>query len=136
MCNKLAVLDAESFKIGLSARIYKDNPSMNNVLLTTKIVSDGFSGIQDLEVGSKDLDKFIAKLTEMNSKLKGSAHIEEPYGYNCFIDLKMDKTGHVKVKGKLHTSGNELLFENIFEQTYLDNFVKSLARLESWQEYI
>ena len=129
-------LETKDFTLDMHAKVYKDDPIINNVLLTVKVVSKGFSGAMEMNVGSLELDEFVRKLTMMYKTLKGEARIEEPYGNKCFINFKIGRTGHVKVSGKLVVSSQQLLFENIFDQTYLEKFVKNLAETDKWQEIV
>lgn len=129
-------LEAKDFTLDMHAKVYKDDPIINNVLLTVRVVSYDFSGAMQMDVGSLDLDEFVRKLTMMYKTLKGEARIEEPYGNKCFINFKIDRTGHVKVNGKLNVSPQQLLFENEFDQTYLEKFVKHLAETDEWQEIV
>ena len=129
-------LEAKDFTLDMHAKVYESDPIINNVLLTVKVVSDDFSGAMEMDVGAPTLDEFVLKLTLMYCTLKGEARIEEPYGNKCFINFKIDRTGHVEVSGKLVVSSQQLLFENKFDQTYLEKFVKNLAETDKWQEIV
>ena len=129
-------LEAKDFTLEMHAKVYKDDPVVNNVQLTIKVVSYDFSGAMEMNVGSLDLDEFVRKLTMMYKTLMGEARIEEPYGNKCFINFEIDRTGHVVVNGKLDVFPQKLLFENYFDQTYLEKFVKHLAETDKWQEIV
>ena len=129
-------LEAKDFTLDMHAKVYKGDPVINNVLLTVKVVSNDFSGAMEMEVGSLGLEEFVQNLTKMYKTLKGEARIEEPYGNRCFINFKTDRTGHVEVNGKLVVWTQQLLFENIFDQSYLEKFVKHLAETDRWQEIV
>ncbi|MBO4579667.1 MAG: hypothetical protein J5715_05890 [Clostridiales bacterium] len=127
-------LIAGDFSLEMRAKIFKGDPVINNTNLWVKVVSGNFSGAMQMEVGSLDLEQFVQQICSMNNSLKGRAHIEEPYGNSCFIDFKMNKTGHIKVSGKLKDFDHHLDFENVFDQTYLPGFVKDLCNTDLWQE--
>ena len=130
------IFDAGDFHLELRARIYQGDPKVNNVSMYVKVESSGFSGTMDMEVGSGDLSGFIRDVLNMNQSLKGKARIEEPYGNHCFIEMEIDKSGHVTVTGMLRVWTQKLEFENSFDQTYLARLAEKLARTDVWQETI
>ncbi len=133
--NNTARLAAEGFKIEMNARIYKNDPVINNVLLWVKVESGCFSGSMEMNVGSVALEEFLRQMRSMYVSLKGSARIEEAYGNHCFIEFTADKAGHIKVKGKLQVFlQGKLEFENSFDQTYLSGFINRLCDTDSWKE--
>ena len=128
------VFDTGDFHLELRAKIYKEDPVVNNVSMFVKVESSGFAGTMEMDVGSVDLDSFIQDILNMNKYLKGKAGIEEPYGDHCFIALEIDKSGHVTVSGMLRVRTQRLEFENSFDQTYLAVLAKKLAQTDMWQE--
>ena len=128
------VFDTGGFHLELRAKIYKEDPVVNNVSMFVKVESSGFAGTMEMDVGSVDLDSFIQDVLNMNNYLKGKAGIEEPYGDHCFIALEIDKSGHVTVSGMLRVRTQRLEFENSFDQTYLAVLAKKLAQTDMWQE--
>lgn len=87
-----------------------------------------------MDVGSMGIEDFIHQMSSMNKNMKGRARIEEPYGNHCFLEFEMDKTRHIQVRGKIAEGTQELLFESVFDQTYLPEFVKQLWNTDAWQE--
>ncbi|MBO4635865.1 MAG: hypothetical protein J5685_01845 [Clostridiales bacterium] len=134
--HNLVRLATEDFELEMRAKVYENDPVINNVLLWVKVRSGGFSGTMEMDVGSIGLEQFIRQMCSMNSSMKGSARIEEPYGGNhCFIEFAMDRTGHISVSGKLAVfPKGKLEFENSFDQTYLSGFIKQLCDTDLWQE--
>lgn len=94
--------------------------------------------VNDCQDGKKPLlSKFCSKISSVfGDNATANIRIEEPYGNKCFIYFKIDRTGHVKVNGKLNVFPQQLLFENEFDQTYLEKFVKHLAETDEWQEIV
>jgi len=130
------IFDAGDFHIELRAKIYKDDPVVNNVAMYVAVESNGFAGTMEMDVGSNDLEDFIRDVLIMNKDLKGKARIEEPYGNRCYLELGIDKSGHVTVTGMLKTLAQKLEFENTFDQTYLADLARKLAQTDKWQEVI
>lgn len=130
--DKTITLDAGNFKLSMGAKVFFNDPPVNNTLLFVSIYSDGFSGNMTMDVGSSDVESFTKQLTAMNDVVKGSAKIKETYG-DGYIEMEMDRTGHVIVRGFVYDSFQKLSFDNRFELSYLDSFVKALANTEEWQ---
>lgn len=129
-----ARLDAGDFRLEMRAAIYKTDPAFLNTNLWVSIVCGNFSGAMTMDVGSMGIEDFIHQMSSMNKNMKGRARIEEPYGNYCFLEFEMDKTRHIQVRGKIAEGTQELLFESVFDQTYLPEFVKQLWNTDAWQE--
>lgn len=129
------MIDTKDFKLAFNAQIYKNDPVVNNVILHVVVNSDGFAGSMDMDVGVINLKDFINQIHSMNKKIKGSATLKETYG-ESFINMEVDKTGHIVVRGYLNTFSNKLHFENKFELSDLDLFDKALADTKTWQEVL
>lgn len=69
--NKSVILDAKNFYLELNAKIYKNDPPINNSLLHIIIRSDDFAGIMDMDVGIKDIEDFVKNIHIMNTKVIG-----------------------------------------------------------------
>lgn len=131
--NKSAVLDSNDFKLALNARIYKNYPVVNNVILHVTVNSDGFTGVMDMDVGATALDEFVEQIHSMNVKMKGSAAIKETYG-ESFIRMEFDKTGHIIVRGYMNTFFHKLHFENK-PANILQAFFLLFSKVFPYQEF-
>ena len=70
-------------------------------------------------------------LNELYETLSGLVRLEEPYGMHCFLEFTAVRSGHIRIKGRIHNKkgigyGHELTFENEVDQTYLGGFAKTL----------
>lgn len=126
-------IETENFSLDLTYRVpQKDYPYPPANCLRVLVSSCGFSANAYMDVDELELDNFAAQLNDLYETLKGEAELEA-YG-GIFIRFSADECGRIHVSGRLHTADayyrleQQLEFRNVFDQTYLKDFAKSLYR--------
>ena len=103
----------------------------SNTILTVCVNSDGFCADTTMDIDIKEFVSCVDALSALYTKLKGTVVIKEPFGRQ-FIEFAADQTGHIHISGALYSNGRhgfvqELVFENLVDQTYLPDFISNLA---------
>lgn len=126
-------IKSENFDIRLQLKVFEaDIEYSSNTILTISINSDGFCASTDMDIDIKQFVAFVGALSALYSSLTGSAVIREPYGEQQYIEFCADRSGHIHIRGELSSNGRKgfaqkLAFENCIDQTYLPDFINSLA---------
>ncbi|MCI8332466.1 MAG: hypothetical protein HFE78_06540 [Clostridiales bacterium] len=125
-------LETENFLLELDAKVYQDDLIFPvNANLNIKVFSYGFSAESVMDIDTLRLADFAVQIHKLYETLNGSARLEEPYGFHCYIEFTACGGGHIKITGNIHSgkgygSEQELAFENEIDQTYLKSFSKEL----------
>ena len=82
--------------------------------IDVQIKCDGFYISEQMKVYADDIIPFFSEFTDMYTSLKGSAHIEEPYGNQMYIEFVCDRTGHIAIEGSLHKNSGKNTFITYF----------------------
>ena len=128
-------LRTDSFCISLNLKIFEsDIQYPSNTIMDVEVESEGFSGKASMDIDVKEFAKFAANLYDIYDRLTGEARIAEPYGEQMYISFKGDGRGHIHVNGMLCNIGNILKFENVFDQTYLQDFSYTLKT--TYEKYL
>jgi len=93
-----------------------------------EISSGNFKVRSQLYVSTGEIFEFYRKLSNANEVLKGEIHFGN-YESNLEVNLKYDSNGHLSVKGhfyELGEFGNELNFEFVSDQTYIQSTLRQL----------
>ncbi len=94
------------------------------------VESCGFAGDASMDIDIKQFAEFCVDLSKLYDTLKGSARIQEPFGYRQFIEFTTDKLGHIYISGMIRSESefvHALQFENSVDQTALKDFSKELT---------
>ena len=133
-------IGTDKFILDLSPEIYKQDQSYSvNANLGVKVFSYGFSAETSMEVGVKEIAEFSDEIMYLYNTLTGVARLEEPYGFHNYIEFIAQKSGHIKVKGRLNNAcaygyEQEINFENEIDQTCIRNFSNQL--FSNFSKYI
>ena len=125
-------IESPDFTLRLQPKVFEsDLRYPSNTIMTVFINSDGFSANGEMDLDIKRFKGFIKDLSALYSKLQGNAKIQEPYGYQQYIEFSGDRTGHIVIRGELHSMRPDhrhtLQFENDVDQTYLPPFINALT---------
>ena len=126
-------IESPDFTLRLQFKVFESDISYPvNTELTVFVESDGFAACTQIDTDIKQIRSFVKDLSAMYSKFHGSAKIQEPYGYQQYISFSGDHTGHIIIRGELHSIGrpdhrHTLQFENDVDQTYLPSFINALT---------
>lgn len=126
-------IETENFFLELNPEVNEEDISYPvNTNLYVTVSSSGCSVKEAImEIDVKDLAEFARTLHEIYETLTGTAELREPYGARGFIRITADRSGRIKVSGKLSRTDSyghtqTLLFQNEFDQTSLKDFSKKL----------
>ena len=91
-------------------------------------VGENYKGCKQIYCGCEGFEKFVNALSGLYKTLqKGKAVLKEFYEQD-FISFESDGGGHFIISGELNDWGHwRLTFNEIADQTYLKNFIKSLC---------
>ena len=132
------ILSIDNFSIIFELEIFENDLEYPiNTTLHITVHSCGFSGNASMDIGIKEFAKFCYKLSMLYDSLKGNAKIQEPYGYQQYIEFQADKLGHILVNGIIRSGSeftHELKFENVIDQTILYKLQKELN--EAYSKYL
>ena len=125
-------IESPDFTLKLHFKVFESDISYPvNTELSVYIESDGFCGNTQMDMDIKMVRSFVKDLSSLYSILQGSAKIQEPYGYQQSIEFSGDRTGHIIIRGELHSMRpdhrHSLQFENDIDQTYLPPFINALT---------
>jgi len=125
-------LETENFLLELKPKVHQDDLIFPvNTDLNVKVFSYGFSAESVMDIDIRKLADFAVQIHELYETLKGSVKLEEPYGFQCYIEFTASCGGHIKITGNIHNGKaygyeQELTFENEIDQTYLKSFATKL----------
>ena len=126
----MALISSENFKFDFTIELCDLNEEKNgnpyNSSVSIKVESDGFCGMTEKTISSKNLRLFLANLTEMYNTLQGETVLKNlDYGSN--LKIRCDKLGKFHFEGTIiNDSFQQLQFNNIIDQTYMQDFIKNL----------
>ena len=125
-------IECPDFTLRLQFKVFESDISYPvNTELSVYIESDGFCCSTQMDMDTKMVRSFVKELSSLYTKLQGSAKIQEPYGYQQYIEFSGDHTGHIIIRGELHSMRSDhrhsLQFENDIDQTYLPPFINALT---------
>lgn len=131
-------LASDGFSMTLRTRFFPDDIALPvNGTLLASIKSGDYSGKAEMDIDYKWFNLFISKLAAIYKTLSGEARIAEPYGEQQFLCFTGDGMGHVFVKGFLSDGGrHKLEFENILDQTELQDFASALTGVYGVKPYV
>lgn len=127
----MALLCADNFKFEFVIKSCdldeEKNGNPYNSIVLIKVESDGFCGNTETIISAANLRLLLKKLTEMYNSLEGEITLKNlDYGSN--LKIKCDKLGKFHFEGSLiNFSFQQLQFNNIADQTYLNDFIKNLS---------
>lgn len=126
-------IESPDFTLRLQLKVFEsDIPYPVNTELTVFVESDGFCASTQMDIDIKQFKAFVKDLSALYTRLQGNAKMQEPYGYQQFIEFSGDRTGHIIIRGELHSASrpdhrHALQFENDVDQTYLPPFINALT---------
>ena len=126
----MALISSENFKFDFTIELCELNEEKNgnpyNSSVSIKVESDGFCGMTETTISAKNLRLFLANLTEMYNTLQGETVLKNlDYGSN--LKIRCDKLGKFHFEGTIiNDSFQQLQFNNIIDQTYMQDFIKNL----------
>jgi len=126
-------IESPDFTLRLQFKVFESDISYPvNTELTVFVESDGFAAHTQMDTDIKQIRSFVKDLSALYSNLQGAAKIQESYGYQQYISFSGDRTGHISIRGELHSMRhveyrNTLQFENDVDQTYLPPFINALS---------
>lgn len=112
---------------------YNNDISIGNKYNTTLILEvisiNGYRGKSNFVLDIKQLEKFIMQLLEMSETLIGNAKLTDN-GYGSYLDITVNKFGHVLITGVLSDEHKEqeLKFAFNVDQTFIRNLSKVLYK--------
>ena len=104
---------SENLELKMESAVTTDLDEMF-AYIDVQIKTDSFYISEQMKVYTDDAGAFLVELTDMCTKLKGSAYIEEPYGNQMYIEFVCDKKGHITIEGALYKSSGENTFDISF----------------------
>ena len=95
-----------------------------------KIKSGEFAGASNFCMPKESINSIIEKLSEMDKELKGFCEIKD-YDSDAYIEIEMDKLGHMCVSGQIGGSHEEhsMKFKYNTDQTVLVNLMRMFKAL-------
>ena len=97
------------------------------------VYSRGFALERPFFFEQHPFDEFIKDLEKMDKTLKGSSQLKPEYMPDL-IEFKLDKTGHLFVRGEITEHSHmeqSLAFEFMTDQTCLKGFINDLKKLQA-----
>ncbi len=116
----MATIKTENFSFVL--QLFRDS-------IDIEVRSYNYSCMTGFDAVDFEIDSFVFLLEKMYKDLKGSARIKDLIT-DSYIEFVAEKSGYITVKGKLtywKHEATQMLFEHSVDQTYLRDFVKTLA---------
>lgn len=125
----------ESFVAIENFNFYKEDADAGNPYNTTfgiRVASGAFQGYASCEYDRKNFRIFVDQLCELYAFQRDRVVLSE-ICYGSHVTLSMDKTGHVKVEGKIFDGGMEQSLTFAFEadQSTLPPFISGLKQMIS-----
>jgi hypothetical protein len=96
-----------------------------------KIRAGAFSGNFSAYLLAREIVKFKNELETLHKNLKGTAKFET-IEEQLLLKINVDKLGHISISGEVRDeagTGNRLIFEMSFDQTYLSRTIRELEEV-------
>lgn len=124
-------LSGESFLLTLELKVFEsDIRYPSNTLMTVAVESCGFKGTSVFDIDVKQFGRFARELEQIYQTLCGKTEIREPFGYRQFLAFEGNGLGHFFIEGDmksdLYAMAHRLTFENMVDQTCLQEFAAEL----------
>lgn len=120
-------LTGESFLLALQLQVFESDVQYpSNTLMTVTVESGGFKGSCVFDIDVKRFGCFVRELAQIYQTLRGKTEIREPFGYRQFLSFEGNGRGHIFIEGDMKSESHRLTFENVVDQTCLQEFATEL----------